>query len=215
MAEVRRFAESPATVPRRGRGYREPVSRIIAGRAKGRRLATPAHNRTRPTTDRVREALFSTLGSWFDLAGDSTLSGFSFLDLYAGSGAVGLEAASRGADPVWLVESDRSTADLIRTNALRAGLGVQVRSGRVEQTLAGDSPGQPFDIVWLDPPYEVTAEKLAAVLAGVLSGGWIAAQGLFVVERSSRGAAPEWPAPVTAWNRRYGETTLHFAELEE
>lgn len=191
------------------------VSRIIAGRAKGRRLATPTHRRTRPTADRVREALFSTLGSWFDLSGDTALAGFSFLDLYAGSGAVGLEAASRGADPVWLVESDRGTADLIRTNARTSGLPVTVRSGRVEQVLQGEPPPQRFDIVWLDPPYDVTAMKLNAVLAGVLSEGWIAAQGLFVVERSSRSPAPQWPAPVTDWSRRYGETTLHFAELEE
>lgn len=191
------------------------VSRIIAGRAKGRRLATPTHRRTRPTADRVREALFSALGSWFDLSGDSALAGFSFLDLYAGSGAVGLEAASRGADPVWLVESDRATADLVRANARAAGLNVTVRSARVEQILQGGPPPQPFDIVWCDPPYDVTTAKLNAVLAGVLSGGWIGAQGLFVIERSSRSETPEWPAPVTAWSRRYGETILHFAELGE
>lgn len=191
------------------------MSRIIAGTAKGRRLATPTHRYTRPTADRVREALFSTLGSWFDLAGGTPLTGFSFLDLYAGSGAVGLEAASRGADPVWLVESNRSTAELIRTNARDSGLSVTVRSVGVGPLLAGGPPPRTFDIVWLDPPYEMSGTKLDAVLAGVLSGGWIADQGLFVVERFRRSPAPQWPAPVTARSRRYGETTLYFAELEE
>lgn len=191
------------------------MSRIIAGRAKGRRLATPTHRRTRPTADRVREALFSALGSWFEIEGDSALAGLSFLDLYAGSGAVGLEAASRGADPVWLVESDRGTAELVRANARTAALDVTVRSSRVERLLVGAPPPRPFDIVWLDPPYDLAEEPLETVLADVVSGGWIAAQGLLVVERSSRSAVPQWPCPVTAWSRRYGETTLHFAELEE
>lgn len=189
-----------------------PVSRIIAGTAKGRRLATPAHSRTRPTTDRVREALFSALESWFGT--DTGLEGLSFLDLYAGSGAVGLEAASRGADPVVLVEADRKTAELIRTNARTTGLRVEVRTARVEQVLAGGA--RPFDVVWLDPPYDVRDDTVDEVITALTAGGWVAGAGLIVLERSSRSPEPVWPASVTEnWSRRYGETTLHFAELEE
>lgn len=191
------------------------MSRIISGQAKGRRLATPDHSRTRPTTDRVREALFSTLGSWFDTVGDTALTGFSFLDLYAGSGAVGLEAASRGAGPVLMVEADRRTAELIRANGRTTGLDASVRTGKVQQVLLTGPPGHPFDIVWADPPYDLEPASLDAVLAGLHSGGWITPMGLFAVERPSRSAPPTWPAPVTAWSRRYGETTLYFAELEE
>lgn len=190
------------------------MSRIISGRAKGRRLATPGHNRTRPTSDRVREALFSSLGSWFHTVGDDALAGLSFLDLYAGSGGVGLEAASRGAEPVLLVEADRRTADVIRANARTTGLKVSVRAGKVDHILQTDPP-RAFDIVWLDPPYDLPSEKLDAVLDRLCKGGWITSGGLFAVERSSRGTPPSWPGAVTAWSRRYGETALYFAELEE
>lgn len=188
------------------------VSRIIAGSAKGRRLATPTHSRTRPTTDRVREALFSALESWFGT--DLGLHGLSFLDLYAGSGAVGLEAASRGADPVLLVEADRKTAELIRTNARTTGLRVEVRTARVEQLVGAG--GREFDVVWLDPPYDVGNDAVGAVIAALTTGGWLAASGLIVLERSSRSPEPVWPASVAQnWSRRYGETTLYFADLEE
>lgn len=194
------------------------MSRIIAGRAKGRRLATPAHFQTRPTSDRVREALFSALESWFwSEEGEDALAGRSFLDLYAGSGAIGLEAASRGAEPVWLVEADRKTADLIRTNARATGLSVTVRTGKVESVLREGRQGvPPFEVVWLDPPYDVADRAVNDVLGVLASEGWVVPAGLLVVERSTRSAAPEWPAGVEqAWSRRYGETTLHFAELEE
>ncbi|WP_425309591.1 16S rRNA (guanine(966)-N(2))-methyltransferase RsmD [Ammonicoccus fulvus] len=188
------------------------MSRIIAGSAKGRRLSTPAHSRTRPTTDRVREALFSALESWFGT--DTGLQGLSFLDLYAGSGAVGLEAASRGADPVLLVEADRKTAELIRTNARTTGLRVEVRATRVEQLVAAG--GSAFDVVWLDPPYDVRDDAVDDVIAALAAGDWVAGAGLIVLERSSRSPEPVWPAAVVQnWSRRYGETTLYFAELEE
>lgn len=195
------------------------MSRIIAGSARGHRIAAPAHALTRPTTDRVREALFSALGSWFwsDGAVDQALAGRSFLDLYAGSGAIGLEAASRGAAPVWLVEGNRRTADLILANARATGLTVTVRAARVEQVLrAGPEISTGFDIGWLDPPYDLTDEALARMLALLAGGGWVVPAGLIVVERSRRSAEPAWPPSVErAWARRYGETTLHFAELEE
>ncbi len=188
------------------------MTRIIAGSRKGHRLRTPAHSATRPTTDRVREASFSLIAAWAGTAGDAAdemLAGFSFLDLFAGSG-VALEAASRGAAPVLAVESDQATARIARGNAKETGLAVTVLAATVEQTLAGE-PAAPFDVVWADPPYAVPAERLGPVLAAAIDR-WLAADGLLVLERSSRDPAPEWPPVVTdSWQRRYGETTLYFA----
>ncbi|GAB3702866.1 16S rRNA (guanine(966)-N(2))-methyltransferase RsmD [Mariniluteicoccus flavus] len=194
------------------------MSRIIAGRARGRRLTMPAHQQTRPTTDRVREALFSALVAWADgpdRSPDLALESFSFLDLYAGSGAVGLEAASRGAGPVGLVEADRRTADLARANAQALGLDAAVHAAKVETFLA-TSPAGGFDIVWADPPYDVASEVVDDVVADLVGRGWLAEHGLVVVERSRRSASPRWPDVLgERWERRYGETTLHFAQPGE
>lgn len=191
------------------------MSRIIAGRAKGRRLTTPKGDRTRPTTDRTREALFSALVSWFDTteadSGDQ-LADVAVLDLFAGSGAVGLEAASRGASPVVLVEHDKPTARLIKANADATGLRAEVRAARAETVSA--EPGGRFDVVFLDPPYGFSTEGVEAILAS-LTAGALAERGLVVVERSSRDRAPQWPAAFTdQWDRRYGETTLYFGAVE-
>lgn len=187
------------------------MSRIIAGAAKGRRLTMPAHRQTRPTTDRVREAVFAQLADWAGTGGsaaEAELAGLSFLDLFAGSGAVALEAASRGASPVWAVERDRGTAQLARRNAELAGLPVTVVARPVGAFLAG--PPQGFDVVWADPPYDLPEADLAAVLAGL--DGWLAPRGLVVVERARRAAVPSWPATMAdRWKRDYGETALHFA----
>jgi 16S rRNA (guanine966-N2)-methyltransferase len=189
------------------------VTRIIAGRAKGRRLRTPAHQATRPTTDRVREAAFSLVADWAGTLGGpagAQLDGIAFLDLYAGSGAVALEAASRGAGPVVAVESDSATARIARGNAGDAGLAVSVTAATVEKLLAG-APAAPFDVVWADPPYAVPGERLAPVLQAVVDR-WLAADGLLIVERSGRDLPPVFPSQLSQrWHRRYGETTLHFA----
>jgi 16S rRNA (guanine966-N2)-methyltransferase len=189
------------------------VTRIIAGRAKGRRLRTPAHSATRPTTDRVREAAFSLVADWAGTLGEpaqTQLAGIGFLDLYAGSGAVAIEAASRGAAPVWAVESDAATARIARGNAREAGLPVTVLASTVEKTLAGE-PDQRFDVVWADPPYAVPVERLAPVLAAA-ADRWLLADGLLVVERASRDLPPVWPSQLSQQShRRYGETTLYFA----
>ncbi|MCA0253759.1 MAG: 16S rRNA (guanine(966)-N(2))-methyltransferase RsmD [Actinobacteria bacterium] len=187
------------------------MSRIIAGAAKGRRLAMPAHRATRPTTDRVREAAFALLADWAGTAGEpaqSELAGLSFLDLYAGSGAVALEAASRGASPVWAVERDRGTAQVAERNAAQTGLPVKVVTRGVNGFLA--APPRSFDIVWADPPYDLTDAELDAVLA--MLGDWLAPRGLVVVERARRSGVPRWPAIMEdSWKRDYGETALHFA----
>lgn len=193
------------------------MSRIIAGTRKGQRLVMPGHARTRPTSDRVRESAFNLIADWAGTAGepgDEQLARFSFLDLYAGSGAVGLEAASRGAAPVVCVERDKPTAAVARRNAEALSLPVTVVAAAVEGWLA-DAAASPFDVVWLDPPYAVGNAEVERVVERVLDGGWLAADGLVVVERASRDEAPRWTsALVGTWQRRYGETTLYFATQE-
>jgi len=132
------------------------MTRIISGSARGRRLAVPPGSSTRPTSDRAREALFSTIESLI-----RSFAGARVLDLYAGSGAVGLEALSRGADHVLLVESDPAAARTIRDNATKTGLaGAEVRAEPVERLLAGGAPASPYDVVFLDPPYEVADDAV-------------------------------------------------------
>lgn len=192
------------------------MSRIVAGSRGGRRLETPAGEATRPTTDRVREALFSALTSWAGTAADppaDALAGLAFLDLYAGSGAIGLEAASRGAGPVLLVESDARTAALARRNVASLALAAGVRATTVE-TLARTSAPQAYDVVFADPPYALASDRLDAVVDDLVTHGWAAPNGLLVLERSSRSPAPGWSgAVVETWDRSYGETVLHFAGL--
>jgi 16S rRNA (guanine966-N2)-methyltransferase len=189
------------------------VTRIIAGQAGGRRLETPKGDRTRPTSDRVREALFSAVESW---AG--SLSGLRVLDLYAGSGALGLEAWSRGAAAVTFVESDRRTADLIARNARLLGCEVASVVGRSVAATLADRPGTPYDLVVSDPPYPLSEEALATDLA-LLADHWLAEDALVVVERGSRSPEPAWPAglqplPGRRGRRRYGETTLWYASSD-
>ncbi|SDS19534.1 16S rRNA (guanine966-N2)-methyltransferase [Friedmanniella luteola] len=189
------------------------MSRIIAGSHGGRRLTTPPGSRTRPTTDRVREALFSAVAAWAgtaDAPADEALAGLAFADLFAGSGAVGLEAASRGAGPVLLVEADKRTVGVTTRNVRDLGLAGQVRTGKVETVVASPS-AQAYDVVFLDPPYELAGETLAGVLQALADGGWLTADALLVVERSRRTPDPVWPPLVTdTWSRTYGETVLHF-----
>lgn len=182
------------------------MTRIIAGAAGGRRLRTSRGNATRPTSDRVREGLFSALE-----AALGSLAGSSFLDLYAGSGAVGLEARSRGAAAVTLVEQDRGAAALIRSNAERLGLEpVTVLEAKVERVLA-DRRSDGFDVVFMDPPYSLPTEPLRGAAARLASSGWSADGALVVLERSSRDPAWEWPAGFTAVrSKRYGETMLWY-----
>lgn len=173
------------------------MPRIVAGSAGGRRLATPAGAATRPTSDRVREALFSTLGD---------LTGLRVLDGYAGSGAVGLEALSRGAAHALLVESDRAALAAVRANVAALGLAARVHAGDFARLVTG-APDRPYDVVFLDPPY---AEPVDAVVAALGAHGWLADGATLVVERSSRSREPTWPPGVQARPRAYGETTLWY-----
>lgn len=180
------------------------MTRIVAGAAGGRTLQVPVRG-TRPTSERVREALFSRLEH------RGAVAGARVLDLYAGSGALGLEAASRGAAAVTLVESARAAADVCRRNAAALGLAasVQVVHERVERFVVRPA-AVPWDLVLLDPPYDVPAEVLDQVLAALVPA--LAPAATVVVERSARGAAPDWPAGLAAdGERSYGETRVWFA----
>jgi 16S rRNA (guanine966-N2)-methyltransferase len=197
-------------------GHEPVMSRIIAGSARGRRIAMPPGARTRPTTDRVREALFAALTSWAgtaDQPAEQALANLVFCDLYAGSGAVALEAASRGAHPVLLVESDRRTAQLATKNATDLGLEVEVQIAGVKELT--DRPAtRAYDVVFADPPYELPSDAMGTVLAGLVEHHWLAPTGLVVVERSRRSPALHWPDALDqVWSRRYGETVLCFAMI--
>lgn len=181
------------------------MTRIIGGAAGGRRLETPRGAHTRPTSDRVREALFSSVESWC-----GSLQGLAVLDLYAGSGALGLEAWSRGAAAVTLVEADRPTAALVAANARTLGCTVaDVQTGKVV-TVLGRHPAHRYDVVLSDPPYALTEEELATDLRLLLD--WVQPDALVVVERSRRSPEPRWPdGLVGERSKRYGETVLHYA----
>jgi 16S rRNA (guanine966-N2)-methyltransferase len=193
------------------------VSRIIAGSRGGQRIAMPTGDRARPTTDRVREALFSAIAAWAGTAAapvEESLDGLAFCDLYAGSGAVGLEAASRGASRVLLVERDPRTAQLSKRNAEALGLAVEIVVSPVEQMLRR-SPAQPFDVVFVDPPYELDTDIVSAELAQLFVKGWVGGRSLIVVERSRRTPELVWPdVAAKRWTRAYGETILVFGSLE-
>ncbi len=180
------------------------MTRIIAGRAGGRRLAVPPTG-TRPTSDRVREALFSAL------AADPGLDGAAVLDLCAGSGALGLEALSRGAAHALFVESDRRAADVLRRNVAAAGLSdADVRVAPAAAVL-GRRADRAFDLVLVDPPYTTPDAEVAGWLAAAQANGWLATDAVVVVERG-RGTAFPWPPPlVGVRERRYGDTVLHTA----
>jgi 16S rRNA (guanine966-N2)-methyltransferase len=182
------------------------MTRIIGGAAGGRRIKAPPGEATRPTTDRVREALFSALESRL-----GSLRGLRFLDLYAGSGAVALEAASRGAIFVTAVESDRRTARLVSDNARAVGLDVAVVGQPVARVLA-TPPEAPYDVFFLDPPYPLKDAQLAADLTALVDQGWVVeADGLVVVERATRSVEPLWPAGLGhVTSKTYGESTLWY-----
>ncbi|KJK58767.1 16S rRNA (guanine(966)-N(2))-methyltransferase RsmD [Saccharothrix sp. ST-888] len=183
------------------------MTRVIAGAAGGRRLAVPPGRNTRPTSDKAREAMFSTLES---LRG--TIHGARMLDLFGGSGAVGLEALSRGAEHILLVESDASAARTIRANIRTVDLpGAELRTDRAERVLIGPAPATPYDLVFVDPPYAVTDDAVREMLITLLAGGWITDGALVTVERSTRGGEFGWPEGFEVLrSRRYGEGTLWY-----
>jgi len=199
------------------------VARVIAGEAGGRRLAVPDGRATRPTSDRAREGLFATVAS---IVGP--LTGTRVLDLYAGSGAVGLEALSRGAEHVLLVESGARATAVIRQNIEAIGLpGATLMADRVERVLARgpeqtpapggaqdvrERPGSGrYDVAFADPPYAMADAEISRVLSLLTDEGWLAPEALVIVERATRSGPVRWPdgfVPDRA--RKYGEATFWY-----
>jgi 16S rRNA (guanine966-N2)-methyltransferase len=181
------------------------MTRIVAGEYGGRRLQTPPGDGTRPTTDRVREAMFSSLQS--ELGGFNSLR---VLDLFAGSGALGLEALSRGAEAADFVESDTRVSGLIKRNIADLGCsGAKVLRTTVERFLRVP-PRVPYDLVFLDPPYALPTVDVSALVAALAAPGWRTPDSLVVVERSNRDpfAWPEGVEPLR--DKAYGETHLWY-----
>jgi len=174
------------------------MTRVVAGTYGGRRLQVPRGAGTRPTAERAREGLFSTLQSLVDLEGARVL------DLYAGSGALGLEALSRGASAATLVESDPKALLTLRANVAALQAPAEVVDAEVSAFLGRG--GSPYRLVLLDPPYDTDVDPVLALL-----GPWVDDEGVVVVERASRGEAPTPPAElVLDRSRRYGEATLWY-----
>lgn len=172
--------------------------RIIAGEHGGRRLVAPKGDRTRPTSDRAREGMFSTLQSLLDL------DGAKVLDLYAGSGALSLEALSRGAGEATMVENDPAAVAALTKNVALLDAAATVVAGDVSEFLRADPVS--YDLVVLDAPYETDVDPVLALLEP-----WLAPAAVVVVERRTRGPhpqAPEWLLPERS--RRYGEATLWY-----
>jgi 16S rRNA (guanine966-N2)-methyltransferase len=183
------------------------MTRLISGSAGGRRLKVPRTG-VRPTGDRAREALFNALTHLVDLHGAAVL------DLYAGSGALGLEALSRGAGSVVFVENGQGVLPVLKENLAAVGLpGGRVVTGSVT-TVVGGAPPATFDLVLADPPYATSDEEVVGVLRALVDGGWLAPGAVVVVERSSRDAPFEWPTPLVGLrDRRYGEAQLRYGQF--
>ena len=179
------------------------MTRVTGGTHRGRRLAAPTGNSTRPTGERAREALGNALVA----AGG--LEGAQVLDLYAGTGALGLELLSRGAGAAVLVERDRAALASLRTNVAALGLPATVVAGDVASFAR--HPSGPFDLVLADPPYEVSDTDLGAVLTDLVRAGALRPQADLIVERSARSGPFTWPDPlVRVRERRYGDTLLCY-----
>ncbi|WP_029135389.1 RsmD family RNA methyltransferase [Nakamurella lactea] len=195
------------------------MTRIVAGHWKGRTLRTPSGGTTRPTAEKIRAAL----GNALQAAG--ALDGATVLDLYAGSGALGLELLSRGAASLVSVEKDRRALEALRANvagltegtsgrqaAAAPGVPVEVLGADVQAALPRLA-GRSFDLVVADPPYDLPAAELHAVLAAL--GPLLAPGAEVVVERSARSGEPDWPAPLIAVRaKRYGDTLLCYGRAQ-
>lgn len=186
------------------------MTRIIAGAAGGTTLTSVPGSGTRPTTDRVKEALFSRLDAY------NVVHGAHVLDLFAGSGSLGIESASRGAATVDLVESADKAAAVVQKNAdvVNKTLGwtaARVHRAKVETYLTRTADDLKWDLVFLDPPYDFGESPLIEILAALVPR--LSPGAVVVLERSSRSAEPHWPEGLERFGeKKYGETRLWFAE---
>jgi 16S rRNA (guanine966-N2)-methyltransferase len=171
-------------------------------------LVTPAGETTRPTAEKVRAALASSLYA------TGGLDGARVLDLYAGSGALGLELVSRGASSAVFVEQDRAALSALRANIAALGTStaqLTVIPGDVAAFAARNAGVGPFDVVVADPPYDLTTEALADVLTGLFRAGLLAAHADLVVERGRKSGPPDWPVPLAGVRaKKYGDTLLCY-----
>ncbi|MDR0990878.1 MAG: RsmD family RNA methyltransferase [Propionibacteriaceae bacterium] len=189
------------------------MTRIVAGRWASRRLTTLAGSSTRPTSERVREAVFNHLAVRLGrgaVAPAEQLAGVSLIDLFAGSGAIGFEAASRGADPVAWVERQPAAARVIEQNKRQLGA-----SGRLYRAEVGHfvrtAAAQPFTVVWLDPPYSLPTAEVDQLVTALRHHGWLAEAGLLVLERSRSAVRPDLSNFTDTWSRDYGDTCVYSA----
>jgi 16S rRNA (guanine966-N2)-methyltransferase len=186
------------------------MMRVVGGRLRGRTLAAPGSQAIRPTADRLRETLFNILAHAY---GDP-VAGARVLDLFAGTGALGIEAASRGAEFVLFIDEGAEARALLRENVTTLGLGGTTRIFRRDATKLGPLyPLEPFSLAFLDPPYaQGLAEK---ALASARDGGWLAPEALIVVEEAEKAnfAAPAGYSE--AERRRYDETELIFLRVAD
>jgi 16S rRNA (guanine966-N2)-methyltransferase len=181
--------------------------RVIAGEHRGRKLVAPEGDRVRPTKDMVREAMFSALDARHAIV-DATV-----LDLYAGSGALAIEALSRGAARAVLVERSRAALDAISTNIKTIGLGAETRvvNADVGRFLGGLQPAEaPFDLVFADPPYDTDDDTAAALLARLAASSWLAPAAIVSVERPARHPVPAPEGFRTGWERAFGDTLVAY-----
>lgn len=190
------------------------MTRIIAGQARGRRLAVPRTG-TRPTSDRVREAMFASMESKLRSDG-RTWSDVGVCDLWAGSGAVALEAWSRGATRVVAIDKAKVATEVIAANIQGIGAhGVEVMRASVSSAVQASPPGGGFDVVFADPPYEVTDASIAADLISAHASGWFTANAMVVVERAIRSGSPFPEFVQEVEQRSYGDTALWYGRVPE
>ena len=185
--------------------------RIIAGSAKGKTLFSPPDLRTRPTSDRAREGLFSSLVSEF-----STLTGIHFLDLFAGSAAVGVEALSRGAELVHAVESDGDMGNVAISNfkLVKAPLGrfqvFHTTSVKFLESASASESGK-YDIIFMDPPYGLSNDDIFELLEAIRSHDLLQPHGIIAVERESKGSPFSWPSGMAEFKvRSYGQGCIYY-----
>ena len=186
--------------------------RVIAGTVRGRRLVAPAGDEIRPTKGIVREAMFSALDS------RGAIAGAVVLDLYAGTGALGLEALSRGGARVVLVERDRRALEAIGTNVEHTGFGDRARIVRSDAAAFLDvppPPEAPFDLVFADPPYDVADEAIEALVEHLGAPGWLSPGATVSIERPVGSGVLLPKSFRTGWERTFGDTLVVFVEASD